>query len=169
VKSLSGLPNLLVTLISALPYCAGFIAMQFVGWRSDRTGERRFHTALPMLVGGAGLLLSAVTQDNTVLAVAMLCTAAAGLYSYLPSFWALPTTFLTGAAAAASIGLINSIGNLGGFAGPYVVGYVNSKTNSFFGGMLYLSLSAVVAAILIFALRQPKRSIAAQPAEEVAD
>lgn len=154
VKGLSGLPNLTVTLISALPYFVGFIALLVIGWSSDRTGERRFHTAIPMFVAGLGLLLSAMTQSVPVLAVAMFCIAAAGLYSFFPAFWALPTTFLAGSAAAASIGLINSIGNLGGFAGPYIVGYINEKTHSFIGGMLYLSLSAIVGAILILVLRR---------------
>jgi ACS family tartrate transporter-like MFS transporter len=154
VKSLSGLPNLMVTLISALPYFVGFVALLTIGWSSDRTGERRWHTAIPMFVAGIGLLLSAATQSMPVLAVAMFCIAAAGLYSFFPAFWALPTTFLAGSAAAASIGLINSIGNLGGFAGPYVVGYLNEKTHSFIGGMLYLSLSAIVGAILILVLRR---------------
>jgi ACS family tartrate transporter-like MFS transporter len=154
VKALSGLPNFAVTLISALPYLIGFVALLLVGVSSDRSGEHRWHTAGPMLVAGAGLLLSAVTQGSAPLAVAMFCIAAAGLYSFFPAFWALPTTFLTGSAAAASIGLINSIGNLGGFAGPYVVGYLNNKTNSFLGGMVYLSLSAIVGAALILTLRR---------------
>jgi sugar phosphate permease len=154
IKALSGLPNFAVTLISALPYLIGFVALLLVGVSSDRSGERRWHTAGPMLVAGAGLLLSAASQSSAPLAVAMFCIAAAGLYSFFPAFWALPTTFLTGSAAAASIGLINSIGNLGGFAGPYVVGYLNNKTNSFLGGMVYLSLSAIVGAALILTLRR---------------
>jgi len=153
VKGLSGLPNLTVTLISALPYFVGFVALLIIGWSSDRTGERRLHTAIPMFVAGLGLLLSAMTQSVPVLAVAMFCIAAAGLYSFFPAFWALPTTFLAGSAAAASIGLINSIGNLGGFAGPYIVGYINEKTHSFIGGMLYLSVSAIVGGGLILTLR----------------
>jgi len=156
VKGLSGLPNLTVTLISALPYFVGFVALLVIGWSSDRTGERRLHAAIPMFVAGFGLLLSAMTQSMPVLAVAMFCIAAAGLYSFFPAFWALPTTFLAGSAAAASIGLINSIGNLGGFAGPYIVGYLNERTHSFIGGMLYLSLSAIIGAILILALRNQK-------------
>lgn len=154
VKGLSGLPNLTVTLISALPYFVGFVALMIIGWSSDRTGERRLHTAIPMFVAGLGLLLSAMTQSVPALAVAMFCVAAAGLYSFFPAFWALPTTFLAGSAAAASIGLINSIGNLGGFAGPYIVGYLNEKTHSFIGGMLYLSLSAIVGGGLILILRR---------------
>ncbi len=154
VKKLSGLPNILVALIAALPYCVGLIAMLLVGWSSDRTVERRWHTALPMIAAGLGLALSAAMENNAALAVSLFCFAAAGLYSYLPCFWALPTSFLTGTAAAAAIGLINSVGNLGGFVGPYVVGYVNTATNSFFGGMLYLALSALVAAGFVLALRQ---------------
>jgi MFS transporter, ACS family, tartrate transporter len=152
VKALSGLPNLLVTLVSALPYFIGFVALMVVGWSSDRSGERRWHTAAPMIVAGIGLLLSALNQSSTAVAITMFCVAAAGLYSFFPAFWSLPTTFLTGSAAAASIGLINSIGNLGGFVGPYVVGYLNTRTNSFLGGMLYLSLSAMIGAGLILTL-----------------
>jgi MFS transporter, ACS family, tartrate transporter len=153
VKKLSGLPNILVALIAALPYCVGFMAMLLVGWSSDRSAERRWHTALPMIVAGVGLALSATLQNNTALAVSLFCFAAAGLYSCLPCFWTLPTSFLTGTAAAAAIGLINSVGNLGGFVGPYVVGYVNTATNSFFGGMLYLALSALAAAGFVLGLR----------------
>ena len=156
VKSLSGLPNLTVTLISALPYFVGFVALLFVGWSSDRTGERRLHSAVPMFIAGAGLLLSAISSSNVPLALAMFCIAAAGLYSFFPPFWALPTSFLTGSAAAASIGLINSFGNLGGFVGPYVVGYVNKSTNSFLGGMLYLALSSAVGGVLILTLRHTR-------------
>ena len=164
LKKVSGSSNLVVTLISALPYCVALVAILFVGWNSDRTKERRWHTALSMMVASIGLLLSVVAQDQTVLAVLMFCVAGAGMYSYLPGFWALPTSFLTGTAAAASIGLINSVGNLGGFAGPYVVGYLSQATNSFLGGVLYLGASALVAACLILSLRATKqrRSLAAE-------
>lgn len=156
IKKVSGSSNLVVTLISALPYCVAFIAIILMGWSSDRTGERRWHTALSMTVASAGLLLSVVAQDQTAVAVLTFCFAAAGMYGYLPGFWALPTSFLTGTPAAASIGLINSIGNLGGFVGPFVVGYLSTATNSFIGGVLYLSASALVAAALILSLRATK-------------
>src|SRR5262249_2571809 len=149
--------NFVVTLISALPYCIALVAIILVGWSSDRTKERRWHTALCMLVASLGLLLSVFVQGQAALAVLMFCLAAAGLHGYLPGFWALPTSFLTGTAAAASIGLINSLGNLGGFTGPLVVGYLSKKTNSFLGGILYLSLSALVAAGLILSLRATKQ------------
>lgn len=164
LKKVSGSSNLVVTLISALPYCVALVAILLVGWSSDRTKERRWHTALSMIVASMGLLLSVVAQDQTALAVSMFCVAGAGMYSYLPGFWALPTSFLTGTAAAASIGLINSIGNLGGFAGPFVVGYLSQATSSFLGGVLYLAASALVAAGLILSLRATKqrRSLAVE-------
>jgi sugar phosphate permease len=153
IKKASGSSNLTVTLISALPYCFALATILLVGWSSDRTKERRWHTAICMMVAGTGLLLSVVARDHVALAVSMFCVAAAGMYGYLPAFWSLPTSFLSGTAAAASIGLINSVGNLGGFAGPYIVGYLSKRTNSFIGGVLYLSLSAFVAAGLLLSLR----------------
>src|SRR5258706_8772907 len=164
IQKLSGLSNLVVTLISALPYCVALVAILFVGWSSDRTKERRWHTALSMIVASIGLLLSVVAQDQTALAVLMFCVAGAGMYSYLPGFWALPTSFLTGTAAAASIGLINSIGNLGGWAGPWLVGYLSKATGSFISGAICLSLSALIAAALVLSIRATKKSTALRSA-----
>ena len=110
-----------------------------------------------MIVGGAGLLLSVAAGNSAPLALSMFCIAAAGIYGYFPGFWALPTNFLTGTAAAASIGLINSVGNLGGFVGPYVVGYLSKQTGSYVGGVLYLGMSALVAAVMILSLRAAKK------------
>lgn len=153
LKGLSGFSNLIVTVVAALPYSAGLAAMLIIGWTSDRTGERRWHTAVSLLAVSLGLMLSAVLNQRVGLAVAMFCLAGAGLYSYLPGFWALPTTFLTASAAAAAIGLINSIGNLGGFVGPYVVGYLNKSMGSFYPGIIYLSCSALVSACLVLSVR----------------
>ena len=153
IKQQSGSSNLRVTLISAIPYCVGFAAILLAGWSSDRTKERRWHTALSIIAASIGLLLAVMLRDRFALSVAMFCVAASGIYAYLPGFWSLPTSFLSGTAAAASIGLINSIGNLGGYAGPYVVGYLSTVTGSFLGGVLYLSLSALVAAVLVLAIR----------------
>jgi D-galactonate transporter len=157
VKRLSGLSDLLVTGVAALPYCAGLAAMLFVGWTSDRTGERRWHTALSLLAVCLGLALSAASP-KVGLAVCMFCLAGAGLYSYLPGFWALPTAFLTETAAAAAVGLINSVGNLGGFVGPYVVGYLTKRTGSFYAGVVYLSCSALASACLILCVRHSARA-----------
>jgi nitrate/nitrite transporter NarK len=87
----------------------------------------------------------------------MFCLAAAGTAGYLPGFWALPTSFLTGTAAAACVGLINSFGNLGGFVGPYVVGFISRRTGSYYGGILYLSASALLASFLILSLRATRK------------
>jgi MFS transporter, ACS family, tartrate transporter len=158
LKNLSGLPNLAVSLIAALPYCVGFISILVMGWHSDKTGERRWHTALAMMTTSLGLVLSVVTRDYTPIAVCMFCVAAAGTAGYLPGFWALPTSFLTGTAAAASIGLINSFGNLGGFVGPFIVGYLSKKTGSYLGGILYLASSALIASFLILSLRATRKT-----------
>ena len=104
IKKLSGSSNLVVTLISALPYCVALISILFMGWSSDKTRERRWHTALSMIVASMGLLLSVAARDQTALAVSMFCLAAAGMYGFFPGFWSLSTSFLTGTAAAASIG-----------------------------------------------------------------
>jgi MFS transporter, ACS family, tartrate transporter len=157
VRKLSGSSIMNVSLISALPYCVGLAAILLVGWHSDKTKERRWHTALAMTTTSLGLLLSVLAGNHTVIAVSMFCLAAAGTAGYLPGFWALPTSFLSGTAAAASIGLINSFGNLGGFVGPYIVGYLSKKTDSYVWGMLYLSGSALVAATLILSLRATRR------------
>jgi nitrate/nitrite transporter NarK len=98
-------------------------------------------------------MLAVMLQDRLALSVSMFCLAAAGIYAYLPGFWSLPTSFLSGTAAAASVGLINSVGNLGGYVGPHVVGYLSTLTGSFFTGVLYLSLSAMVAAVLVLSIR----------------
>lgn len=159
LKGLSGYSNLQVSLIAALPYCVGLVAMLLMGWSSDNRNERRWHTAISLIAVCLGLFLSSLFLDNVYLAITVFCIAGAGLYSYLPSFWALPTAFLTESAAAASIGLINSVGNLGGFAGPYIVGYLTNKTGTFYSGVIYLSASALVAAILILLVKQtPKLS-----------
>ncbi len=156
IKQQSGSSNLRVTLISAIPYCVGFAAILLVGWSSDRTKERRWHTALSIMAASLGLFLAVLLRDRLALSLAMFCVAASGIYAYLPGFWSLPTSFLSGTAAAASIGLINSIGNLGGYAGPYIVGYLSTLTGSFMGGVLYLSLSALVAAVLVLTIRATK-------------
>jgi ACS family tartrate transporter-like MFS transporter len=89
----------------------------------------------------------------------MFCLAAIGLYGYAPAFWSMPSSFLAGTAAAASIGVINSVGNLGGFLGPYTVGYVTSRTHSFVAGVLCLSASAIFAVGLILLFGDPKPAL----------
>ncbi len=158
LKGLSDYSNLQVSVISAVPYCAGLLAMLVIGSSSDRTRERRWHTAFSLLAVSVGLFLSAIAAENAVLAIMFFCVVGAGLYGYLPGFWAIPVAFLTESAAAASIGLINSVGNLGGFVGPYIVGYLNNKTNSFYAPIIYLSCSALAAAILILLVQHSAKT-----------
>jgi D-galactonate transporter len=162
VKNLSGLSNLAVAFIAALPYCFAFLAILVVGWHSDKTKERRWHTALSMMVASFGLFMSVVLGNYAVLAIAMLCVTAMGAAGYLPGFWALPTSFLSGTTAAASIGLINSFGNLGGYVGPYIVGYLSTRTKSYFPGLLYLSASAFTASLLVLSLRATRKETKAE-------
>jgi ACS family tartrate transporter-like MFS transporter len=149
-----------VTLITAIPYLIGLVSLIVFGRSSDRTGERRWHTAAAMAVLSMGLFLSvAVLGWNSVpWIVAMFSFAVVGSYGYLPSFWALPTIFLTESAAAASIGLINSLGNLGGYVGPKVQGLLKEQTQSYRGGLLYLAGSALVASVLVLALRHARQA-----------
>lgn len=154
LKGLSGYSNFQVSAIAAIPYCAGLIAMLIVGWSSDRSGERRWHTSVSLAAVSVGLFLAAAATDDVFLAVAMFCIVGAGLYSFLPTFWSLPAMFLTESAAAVSVGLINSVGNLGGFVGPYVIGYLTSTTGTFYSGILYLSFSALMASLLVLGVQK---------------
>jgi len=149
VKRLSGLSDLKVTLIGALPYVAAIVVQQVNGWHSDHTRERRWHAALPVLVCGGGLALAVFFGSEPVLSIVLLIIAGGAFYGFQPVFWAVPTVFLGESAAAASIGLINSIGNLGGFLGPLVMGYLASRTHSFTAGLLYLVASLFVSGVLM--------------------
>ena len=115
------------------PAAGGLAGQLLVGWSSDRTGERRLHGSVPIYIGavalGCTLLIPASLSFNArlVLAVSLFTVALMGLKAYMPAFWALPSLLLTEAAAAGSIGLINSVGNLGGFVGPSLLGYLENR------------------------------------------
>ncbi len=141
----------------AIPYGVSIVAMILVGRHSDATRERRWHVAIPALLGAAGLLLSTLWTDNTLGAVLTLTLATCGIMTVLPLFWSLPTAFLTGTAAAAGIALINALGNLAGFFGPSIVGWVKQATHSTNGGILVLAAFMVLCALLVLSL--PARDI----------
>jgi ACS family tartrate transporter-like MFS transporter len=147
-----------LTWLVVLPPMGSLIGQLFVGWSSDRLKERRLHAVIPIYFGatalGATILLTAPPLWVTV---ALFIIAMTGLKAYLPAFWSLPSLFLTEAAAAGSIGLINSVGNLGGFLGPFVLGKVESLTGSFKGGIAFLSTSMVVSATIILLLGLGRR------------
>jgi ACS family tartrate transporter-like MFS transporter len=152
-----GLPNLTVGFLTAIPYLVASVVMVACGWNSDRTGERRWHIALPLLIGGIAFAWSAYAHDLLAAMIA-LSIATAGIYAAVSSFWSLPTAILSGSAAAAGVALINSIGNLGGFVGPTVVGAATQATGSFARALLFLATALAAGALLALLLgRRPER------------
>lgn len=141
-----------IGLLSAIPYIAGGAAMFFNARHSARTGERQFHTAVPALIGGLGLILSAFFASSVPLSLVFLTVAAAGILGMMPVFWTLPGTILSGAAAAAGIALINSIGSLSGIAGSFISSTAQSLTGDINNGTYVLGLSLLVAAGLAMLL-----------------
>lgn len=152
VQRVSGLSVLKVTLIAGIPYLAAFPAMVLNAWHSDRTGERRWHTALALAIGGVLLVMSTAVSGSLFLSILLFSLAAMASHSYIPVFWQLPTSFLTEAAAAACIGMINSFGNLGGFAGPYVIGFLTDRTGGYGAGIAYLGMMGVAGAALVLSV-----------------
>ena len=153
VKRASSQSDLWVTTLTALPYLAGFLTQQFNGWHSDRTGERRWHAATPVLLSGLCLLLAITSQSSVAWSMVFFTLAGGAYYAFHPAFWAIPTELLSESAAAASIGMINSVGNLGGFVGPFLVGLLAAKTKSFDLGLWYLVGSFFISGILMLAVR----------------
>ena len=152
LKRLSGQSDLKVTFMAALPYIAAFVTQQINGWHSDRKRERRWHAAVPVFVCGLALAFAVLYRGNLALSLGLFILAGGSFYGFQPVFWAVPTLFLTESAAAASIGLINAVGNLGGFAGPMVMGYLAHRTHSFSAGLLYLVASLFVSGVLMLAV-----------------
>src|SRR5580704_9406461 len=157
LKRLSGQSDMRVTLLAALPYLAGFLVQQWNGWHSDKTCERRWHAAVPMFLCGLALLLAVLFGSNMILAVSLFTLVGSSYFAFHPCFWAVPTAFLSESAAAASIGMINSVGNLGGFFGPMIMGYLVSRTHSFRAGLLYLVGSLCLSGILMLVVGAGRR------------
>lgn len=123
---------------------------------SDATGERRWHVAVAAFVDVVGLVLTGAAGSLTVVGIAALMLAALSIYSKLATFCSLLTAFLSGAAAAAGIALISSVGNLGGFVGPYVVRFSSDATGSFYLGLLFLAVLVLVGGLLALAVRHER-------------
>jgi len=152
-----GLNIFLTTLVSATPYVVGTIGMVWWGRRSDRVAERRFHTAFPLFLAAAGIAVS-TALDDPLLKMISFCIAGFGIFACLPVFWTLPTAFLSGAAAAAGIAVINSIGNLAGFAGPFAMGWIKDHTGSYAGGLLLLAGLGIIAMGMVLMLGHDRAS-----------
>ena len=153
--------------LTTLPALMALAGQLFVGWNSDRTKERRWHTVLPILIGAAAIAIAPLTRGNLTLTIVCFMLALGGLKAYLPAFWTMPYLFLTSSAAAASVGLINSVGNLGGQLGPWVMGEVEKATGSFGGGLYFLAGSMLFCAATVLLLGLGRRKpMSAAPAEE---
>jgi ACS family tartrate transporter-like MFS transporter len=145
--------NTLVGVLVMIPYLVALAAMILVGRSSDRRLERHYHAAVPLIIGAISLALLSTTATSSVFcSVALWSFVASGINSLWGPFWSLPNEFLTGFSAAAGIALINSIGNLGGFVGPYAMGAISNKTGSFRGGLVFAGVSLFISAMLLIAL-----------------
>ena len=142
--------------VTMIPYTCGAIAMVFCGWLSDRIGERRWTLFWTCVISAAGLIIAGLTI-GTWWSVVGMSIAAVGFYGTKGPFWSMPTMFLTGAAAASGIAWINSLGNLGGFFGPSMVGWAKTLSGSYAGGLYALAACALVSAVIsLFWLRIPR-------------
>ena len=143
--------NTMVGVLVMIPHVLGLAVMLLVSRNSDRTGERRLHVAVPAIAAAVALFTVNLVHSPAI-SIALLTVMAAGIYSFLGPFWALPNQFLTGYAAASGIALINSVGNLGGFVGPYAIGSLTRWTGSMFWGLAFAGVSLVLAALLVICL-----------------
>ena len=152
VQRLSGLPPFEVALVSVLPFLVEIPAMLLIARHSDKTGERRWHVAVPVGIGGLAFVLFAATDgagNNLIGALALLVLAGAGLHAYRAAFWPLPTIFLKDMGAATGIGIINCFGNIGSFLGPSMVGWLSNASGNYSSGLLFLGGAALSAAALV--------------------
>lgn len=154
IKRLSGLPASRVALLAALPGLLGIFGMLLNGWHSDRTGERRWHASVPLVFAGVAYLLIAGGPSFSI-SIALLAFGGAFYFSYYPAFWSMPTMILTETAAAASLGMINSIGLIGGFIGPYAVGWLNDRTGSLSAAFLLIAVCYLLAGTVLALIKIP--------------
>lgn len=169
VKGFGTLSNMEVGFLTAVPHICAAIAMVCNGWHSDQTGERGWHIAVPCLVAGIGLIGCAYSPSP---AISLLClsVAAAGMWSTLGPFWSLPPRFLRRfgpAALAGGLALVNSVGNLGGFLGPAIVGFIKERTSSFSESLLFLMVTILIGGglALVTARSERRTAEAAQAAQ----
>jgi ACS family tartrate transporter-like MFS transporter len=155
-----GLSNMQVGFLNAVPPTVAVIAMYLWSWHSDRTNERTWHVVIACLVAAIGLALAGLSS-TVVSVVAALVLVNVGISAAKPPLWSMPTLFLAGPAAASGIAAINSIGNLGGFVGPAMIGWIKDQTGSFAGGLYFVGALLLLSAIMTLLLA---RSIDRQPA-----
>jgi MFS transporter, ACS family, tartrate transporter len=154
VKQMAAMSTIQVGMLSALPFLLGAIAMVLNGRHSDRTRERRWHLAIPLAVGSLGLLASALVH-SAALELAFVCVAMVGIGASLSVFWSIPSSFLTGRAAAGGLALVNTISGLSGFIGPYAIGWIRGHSPDFSNALFFMAGSIAAAAVLAAILPFP--------------
>ena len=153
VKRISGAPDRSVTTWLLLPALMGVVGMLWNGWHSDKTGERRFHAAMPLLIAGSMFGLSIAFRSDPRLAVLFVLLGSGCYFGFQPVCWALPTLILGESAAAATFGLINSAGQMGGFFGPKLIGFLNMRTHGLTASLAFIAGAYLVAGVLMLSLR----------------
>ncbi len=163
IENWYGLTPQKISFLVIIPPIGSLVGQLLIGWSADHYQERRLHAALPIYLGAMALGLALLSRGQLWLTVLLFTLAMTGLKAYLPAFWSLPSLFLTEAAAAGSIGLINSVGNLGGALGPAVLGVVKDMTQSFQGGILFLCASMAISATILMSLGLGHRERVSRP------
>jgi sugar phosphate permease len=135
--------------MGAIPFVAGLIGMLLLGWNSDRTRERRWHFAIPQLTAALALSAWFLAPHSNALLIVVFTLIGFGTTAYLPSFWALPSAFLTSSAAAAAVGFINCTASIGGFVGPKIIGDLSQRTGSFRTGFVFMIACWTIASLLV--------------------
>ena len=135
--------------VGAIPFVAGLIGMLILGWSSDRMGERRWHFAIPQLTAALAFGVWFFIPHSVVLLIVVFTLVGFGTVAYLPSFWALPSAFLTSSAAAAAVGFINCTASIGGFVGPKIIGNLSERTGSFTAGFIFMIVCFTIASLLV--------------------
>ncbi|MCO8048459.1 MFS transporter [Acinetobacter towneri] len=146
-----GVSSMTVGLVNAIPPIISVVAMVLWSRHSDRTGERTWHVAIACMLAAIGLVIAATTH-NMVGLIAALTIVNVGISCSKPPLWSMPTLFLSGTAAATGIATINSIGNLGGFAGPVMIGWIKDQTGSYAGGLYFVAGLLVLSTVLTLIL-----------------
>jgi predicted MFS family arabinose efflux permease len=154
VKRMSGSSDRWVTTMLVFPALLGIAGMLINAWHSDKRAERRWHTAIPLFAASFMFVCLLLTRHHTTTGIAFLLGGSGLAYAYYPTFWTIPTLVLSESAAAATFGLINSVGQLGGFAGNYGIGFLNIRTGSLAASFGFIALVYGLAGTLIVALRK---------------
>ena len=161
LRALTPADSFRIGLLNALPFLAAILGMVAIGWHSDRRCERRWHVAGSLVLAAIGCLLASSTHQLWFALLAF-SLATIGVWSVMGPFWALSTSFLSGAAAASGIALINSLGNIGGFLGPYLMGWLKQLTAEYSAGLIAVALILLTGAAATLAVRLPRRQVSEQ-------